>query len=254
MEKESVAQASASQKSPSVLVTIFKYLAVGTGILGVGILVAVVGFLLGQRNDVSPKQASVPVQTTVVTVTPTQTQEPFTQDTGVANQKRYTNPKIGISFIFSTSAFGQDTLDVKEVGNRIYMYDTKYVYTQGQYIEVFQKDAGDTLDQAILKQFLTNISSKDCFVKDTKPDKYANFPASYVFKTIAYPVDQNSDVPMFAQSNKCPEPYTETNGIAYFLEDTKHPNTFLFFSIGQQGFPVEKNSQTMWQDTIEFLN
>lgn len=258
MEKESVAQASQSptpKSSAGSLAIVFKYLAIGTGIAGIGILVAIGGFLLGQKNDTLQKQTSAPVQT-IVTTTPTSgiVQEPFMQNTGVANQKRYTNPKVGISFVFSTSAFGEDTLDVKEVGNKIYMYDTKYPYTQGQYIEVFQKEQADTLEQAIQKQFLSNISPKDCFVKDTKPDKYANFPASYVFKAIGYPVDENSDVPAFAQSNKCPTPYTETNGIAYFLGDTKHPKMFLFFSIGQQGFSIEKNSQTMWQDTIEFLN
>jgi len=260
MEKESVAetsQNSAPQKrSSGTLATIFKYFALGTGIAGIGVLVAVGGFLLGQKNDSTQKQAAAPVQTAAVTatITPALATETSITDTGVANQKRYTNPKVGISFVFSTSAFGDDTLDIKEVGNKIYMYDTKYPYTQGQYIEIFQKDAADTLDQTIQKQFLTNISPKDCFVKDTKPDNYTGYPASYVFKTIGFPVDENSDVPMFAQANKCPVPYTESDGVAYFLGDTKHPKMFLFVSIGQQGFPIEKNSQTMWQDTIQFLN
>jgi hypothetical protein len=257
MEKESVAgtsQTPTPQKSSSTLAIIFKYLAIGTGIAGIGILVAVCGFLLGQRNDVSKKQTVGP--TVTITAAPTQTPsaESSIKDTGIVNQKRYTNPKVGISFVFSTLAFGNNVMDIKEVGNKIYMYDTKYPYTQGQYIEVFQKDAADTLEQTIQKQFLTGISPKDCFVKDTKPDNYAESPTSYVFKTIGFPVDENSDVPMFAQANKCPTPYTESDGIAYFLGDTKHPKTFLFLSIGQQGFPIEKNSQTMWQDTIEFLD
>lgn len=258
MDKEPVAQVpsipSAQKPNSSTLATIFKYVAIGTGIVGIGVLVAVGGFLLGQKNDVLQKPAKVAVQAVTTTITPTPVQEASITDTGVANQKRYTNPKVGISFVFSTSAFGDDTLDIKEVGNKIYMYDTKYPYTQGQYIEIFQKDAADTLDQTIQKQFLTNISPKDCFVKDTKPDNYTGYPASYVFKTIGFPVDENSDVPMFAQANKCPVPYTESDGVAYFLGDTKHPKMFLFVSIGQQGFPIEKNSQTMWQDTIQFLN
>jgi hypothetical protein len=253
MDKESVAQVSGpAPKSSSVLSVIFKYVTIGTGIVGIGILVAVAGFLLGQKNDVSPKQTAAPVQATVATITPVQ--EPFTQDTGVANQKRYTNPKVGISFVFSTSAFGDDMLDIKEVGNKIYMYDTKYPYTQGQYIEVFQKDATQTLDEAIQKQFLSGISPKDCFVKETKADSYSGYSASFVFRTIGYPIDENSDAPYFAQANKCPEPYTATNGLAYFLGDSKHPNTYLFVSIGQYAIPIAENSKVTWQDTIEFLN
>jgi len=119
------------------------------------------------------------------------------------------------------------------------MYDTKYPYTQGQYIEIFQKDAADTLDQTIQKQFLTNISPKDCFVKDTKPDNYTGYPASYVFKTIGFPVDENSDVLCLRRPTNA-VPYTESDGVAYFLGDTKHPKMFLFVSIGQQGFQLKK--------------
>jgi len=258
MDKDSVAETSKSAPqatSSNTLATIFKYVAIGTGIAGIGILVAVCGFLLGQRNDASQKRALAPVQTTAVTLTPTPTavQESSITDTGVANQKRYTNPRFGISFVFATTSLGEP-FDVKESGNKIYVYDTKYPYIQGQYVEAFQKDAADTLDQAIQKQFLSGISPKDCFVKNGVADAHASYPASYAVKTIGYPINENSDAPFWAQANKCPEAYTETNGIAYFLGDTKHPKTYLFFSIGQQAFPIEENSQTAWQDTIQFLN
>jgi hypothetical protein len=71
MDRESVAQVSDTtpQKTSSTLATIFRYVAIGTGIAGIGILVAVGGFLLGQRNDVSQKQTSEIVPTVSVTIT-----------------------------------------------------------------------------------------------------------------------------------------------------------------------------------------
>ncbi len=243
--------------SSGSLATVFKYIVIGMGILGIGFLIAFGGYLFAQKNNQQKTAVSSPtsniVQTSVPTLAPTLTPitPPSMQDTGIPNQKRYTNPKVGISFIFSTNSLGMP-FDVKEQGNKIYVYDTKYPYTQGQYIEVFQKSPQDTLTQAIQKQFLTNIFANDCFIKDLKLN--SSYPASFEEKTLSFPVDQNSDVPAFAQPNKCPTPYAESNGISYFLGDTKHPNIFLFLSIGQQGFPIQENSQKMWQDTIEFLN
>jgi hypothetical protein len=261
MEKESVAQASASapldnpKSSSNILAIIFKYVAIGTGIAGIGILMAVGGFLLGQRNNVSKKQVAAPTPTVVVTQVPTQTPnlESSIKDTDIAGQKRYSNPRFGISFIFPTTVEGE-SVDIKESGNKIYVYNTKSPYTQGQYIEVFQKDVTQTLDGAIQKQFLSGISPKDCFVKETKADSYLGYPVSFVFRTIGYPINENSDVPYFAQANKCPEPYTATNGLAYFLGDTKHPKAYLFFSIGQYAIPIAENSKVTWQDTIKFLD
>jgi len=237
-----------------------KYFLIAVLVIVIIILIGAVGYLLGQKNNQqnpisqNKTQTLTPTQTLSPTSTPTPTLGAVTiENTGVANQKRYTNPQVGISFIFPAQ-FAGDTFDVKEVGDKIYVYDTKYPYTQAQYIEVFLKNPADTLEQAIQKQFLTNISPKDCFVKDSKPDQGANFPPNFEVKTLGYPVDPNSDLPPFAQPNKCPATYAETNGMQYFLGDTKHPKIFLFFSIGQQAFPIAENSQITWQDTIEFLN
>lgn len=171
-----------------------------------------------------------------------------------AGQKKYVNNTYGFSFIFPTTMLQNEPVDVKEVGNKIYVYNTKYPYTQGQYIEIFTKTPTDTLDQAIQKQLLVNIPAKDCFVAPASADKESNFPANFEVRTLKYPVDEKSDVPAFAQTNKCPEPYATTNGLSYFLGDTKHPKVFLFFSIGQFGIEVSTPKKEGWQDTIEFLN
>jgi len=242
------------------LYTVFKYVAVGTGILGIGFLIALGGFLLAQNNQKTKTQGTT-VQTQItapaskapaITTAPKDLTSTI-KDNGVSNQKVYTNPKFGIEFIFSDK-FAGEKMDVKEAGNKIYVFDTKYPYTQGQYIEVFDKDVSDNLDQAMQKQFLTNISSKDCFVKISKPDSAAKFPVNFEVRTLGYPVDLSSDLPSFAQSNKCPAPYAESNGLSYFLGDINHPKLYLFFSIGQQEFPISEDSNIPWQDTIKFLD
>lgn len=243
-------------KSSNTLLTVFKYVAIGTGILGIGFLIALGGYLYAtsqQKKSQILQPSPSPVVQNSMTPTPTSTPvaTPFIIDAG-AGQRRYTNPQFGITFIFPTN-FNGGAIGVKEDGNKIYVYDTKYDYKQGQYVEVFQKLSEDSLTAALQKEFLAGISPADCFVKDGKPDLQADFPSNYEVKTLGYPVNPNSDLPSFAQPNKCPANYAETNGISYFLGDTKHTKIFLFFSIGQYAFPIDTNTNKSWQDTIEFL-
>lgn len=226
------------------------------------LIIFIGGYLFAQKGNLkkeimpTPSQSAQTVSPTVmptitqVTSSPTLTSK--IEENGKPNQKIYTNYKYGFKFIFPTQ-LGEEVIDLKEISNKIYVYNTKYPYTQGQYIEIFEKSESDTLDQAIQKQLLTNISPKDCFVKDAKPDSSAAFPSSYQVKTLSYPVDENSDVPVFAQTNKCPSPYAATNGLSYFLGDSNHPKAYLFFSIGQYAITIESQSSKPWQDTIEFL-
>ncbi len=255
MDDVSAQQSPGSQippKNSNTLFAVFKYVTIGTGILGIGFLIALGGYLFAANNRKEIIQAPTPVavETPAPVATQTPVASPSVEDTNVPNQKRYINPGLGISFIFPSKA-GQDTIDVKEAGNKIYVYNTKYPYTRGQYVEVFQKSTQDSLTKALQKQFLANISPNDCFVKDSKA---ANYSSSYEVKILGYPVDQNSDIPSFAQPNKCPSPYAEANGIAYFLGNTNHPKIFLFLSIGQYIFPLDAQGTKSWQDTIEFTD
>lgn len=236
-----------------------KYLIMAAVILSAGFAFAIIGYSLGRDNK--QKQTVILTTPTILqnTESPTVTStaavdlRSSVKDTGVVNQKKYTNPGYKISFIFP-SKVEDGAVDVKELGNKIYVYNTKYSYASGQYVEVFTKTAGDSLEQAIQNKFLANIPVKDCFVKEAKPDSGANFPSNFLVKTIGFPIDQNSEVPSFEQSSNCPSPYTESNGLSYFLMDVKHPGIFLFFSIGQYAFYIDNKSNKTWQDTIEFLD
>jgi hypothetical protein len=178
--------------------------------------------------------------------------EPVIESTGIPNQKKFTSNKYKLSFLFLAKN-GDITVDVKEVGNKIYVYDAKTPYDQGQYAEVFDKDPGVSLEKAITDQFLTGSYKNNCTVSlsDTPA-----LPEGYDKATIDAKGEfaDPSDMFMFAEEN-CPMPYTVTNGLAYFLTKNDDSDKFIFFSIGQYGIAADNQAQggKAWQDTIEFL-
>lgn len=166
------------------------------------------------------------------------------------DKKLFSNSQLGISFVIPLG--DSNMAGIKVVGNKVYVYDTKYPYDQGQYLEVFKKSSIDTLEQAIQKRLLVNIFPDECFVKDFELAK-SRYPITYQLKTLGYKTDPASELPPWAQDNKCPGSYEESNGLSYFLADSLHPDIFLFVSIGQYGLSIEKGGSVLWQDTILFL-
>ena len=139
------------------------------------------------------------------------------------------------------------TIKTTESGTKMYIYESTMQPTTGQSIERFPKSTTDTLSQAITKKFLTGIPTTDCFVK-LDPVK----PKPTVTKaTISYPIPANADQPNFTYGEKCPDGYSESNGIAFFYEDSNYPDRFYFIKIGQYSIPSNNtNSESKWQDTI----
>jgi len=162
--------------------------------------------------------------------------------------KTYTSP-LGISFGYLQNQ-GAQTISVKESGNKICLTSDAQDNSclKGQYVEVFQKSANDSLDEAIKKQFLTNYSEKDCFVSRDYPYTNLNYPNSYEMAIISFPKNSDSSVPWWKNADKCPAPYTTGGGVAYFLQDKDHPNKLLFFKIGQYGIMSENN--LVWNQTV----
>lgn len=185
--------------------------------------------------------------------TPAPQQESVSQDTGVANQKKYSSYKLGLSFLYLSSQ-ADKTLYVHETGNKICLStltnDTDCA--QGQSVEIFNKNAADNLQTAITKQFLQNYAPTDCFVTNVKnPVANETTPDSFTFAEISFPKPTDPSAPWWTNADKCPR-YATTNGIAYFLMDTKHPEKFIFLSIGQYPILAGPGNQ-LWQSTINFL-
>lgn len=173
----------------------------------------------------------------------------YTENTTVPNQKKYISPKLSISFLYLTLTNGQK-IEVKEVGQKIYVYPTQTAYQDGQWVEVFNKSKTDTLAEAIKKQFLNEISEKDCFVIINK-DSFKSYPESYSVAEISYPKSNDPESDPWGMSAVCPQGYSQTNGIRYFLGDSQHPGKLLFLSIGQYGIEAGEGNK-LWQDTIQF--
>jgi len=161
----------------------------------------------------------------------------------------FTSKKLGISFYWAnkTPADSTGTVKTAEIGNKAYVYLSSGKQEDGQSIEKFSKTPTDTLTQAITKQFLTGIPATDCYVK-INPVK----PSATVTKaTIGYPVPANAELPNWEYGEKCPEKYKESNGMAYFFEDSNYPDRFYYVSIGQYGIPAYNSKESpLWQDTI----
>lgn len=174
---------------------------------------------------------------------------------------KYESKNLGISFSYLAKQVYNSPVFVKEVGNKIYVYVSSTPeddgnYSIGQYVEVFSKDKAMSLEEAVKAKFLTGSYSNYCQVdSDIILFSGNKIPAAYETavinlknkKLIKDPTELNE------QLKKCPLPYTQSNGVSYFLGDSKHPDKFLFFSIGQYGIMADTDKQTGWQDTIEFL-
>lgn len=213
-------------------------------------------------NTTPTTEVNSGTNSTPATKTPTPTleaiKESFEEDTAVLGQKRFTSPKFGVSFLYMQKQDTQ-TAAIKEEGNKIYVYIKELItdgkkdnYKGGQWVEVFSKDKTQTLEEAVTLQFLKNYAKADCFVSvKSMGTTTTNYPKSYITATISYPKPTDESEPFFANESKCPQGYSESNGLAYFLMDQNHPGIFTYLSIGQYGIYADKDKG--WQDTIQFL-
>lgn len=201
---------------------------------------------------------------TLPTITPSSSPSAaasFEEDTSVPGQKKYVSPRLGVTFLYmpKPDQYTNDTASVKEDGDKIYIYMNQLAkvtqqgdYKSGQWIQVFDKDKSQTLADAIKQKFLTNYSEKDCFVTETLEQVKAKFPASFESAIISYPKPTGDQgLPFWTNADKCPQVYSETNGISYFLMDKNHPEKFAFLSVGQ--YVIYGSKTQGWQDTVEFL-
>ena len=189
----------------------------------------------------SPVASSSPAATVTLAVKPTIAPNP--------DGNTFISDTMGIAFYWANKTPADQTGIVKiaEMGSKVYVYTSNGKAEEGQFIERFDKNPTDTLSQAISKKFLAGISTTDCYVKiDPKKPKPTVTKA-----TIGYPIPADAIPPYFEYGQKCPEKYKESNGMAYFFEDSDYPNRFYWVSIGQYGIPAYNTKpDSMWQDTI----
>lgn len=138
--------------------------------------------------------------------------------------KIYYSEKLGVGFTYA-SPYPGVAVDISESGD--------IINVNGQTIEVFIKDPGITFQQALEQRFLQGYSGKDCFIQVGAETEQGII--EYVRADISYPIPDESDETSSWWENaaKCPENYSRTNGIQYFLMNEKVPGKFIFVRIGQ---------------------
>lgn len=166
----------------------------------------------------------------------------------------FTSRRLGISFQYLAQQNDQ-AIAAQEAGDKVYVYAKNGMApTAGQYVQVYHKDPSQGLEDAIRQQVLQGYAAQECpVVRVQQPEPGLTWPSGYIFARIEIPRSDN-DTPetLQAKAGKCPQPYAALGGIAYFLEDTQHPDKFVFLSIGQY-YIAGPNGQP-WQASLRFLD
>lgn len=173
------------------------------------------------------------------------------EQTGAGTIYEYTSPGLGISFRYLSS----EELRVYVFGNGdtiCVTYDRNdETCKRGQSVQVFWKDPREQFPAAIKRVILAGYSESDCFLEplDRGPD--ASIPG-FAYAEISFPKSDNPSIPdVFGpNASQCPEQYRKTGTIRYFSMDTKHPDRFFFFNIGQSIIPAGSEP---WDETLTVL-
>lgn len=169
--------------------------------------------------------------------------------TSPIKSKIFSSSRLKISFTYPTEEGWNDQTmkySVKENGSKVYVYFSDYdtnpdlTYKSGQYVEVFSKDASLTLEQEVSNKFLSSF-----------PNCEVNITVSRTITKISIRpkiIDSNQD--FYDHVDWCPKDRAAVGGVAYFWFDSKFPDRYAFFSIGQYGIPIGGSSK--WEDTFTF--
>lgn len=220
------------------------------------ILLGTVGYFAFVKKSEPIAQQSTSTQIINPTKTPITTLTPVTQQNlnsifelskKEAGTKIYYSEKLGVGFTY-LSPSANYTPKITESASKINL--------DGQTIEVFTKDPKLTLAEVIKSKFLQGYNSNDCFVKtyETSEQKLS----TYVSAGISFPPTNDPDAPWWQNSDKCPQHYSETNGVQYFLMNKDVPGKFLFVRIGQDsaasdGTPLTADGGFNWSHSIRIL-
>lgn len=170
----------------------------------------------------------------------------------------FTSDRLGVTFTYEPKPIETFEVVVTERDNKIYVHGTEEEPEQGKTIEVFSKDASLSLSDAIKLQFLKNIAVTDCFVEDIARSPEDPRPGSYIFAEISYPPPATPDAPFWENSFKCPQEYSKTNAVQYFMMNQEVPTKFIFVKLGQDsittdGVVRDGESRYDWSSSIRIV-
>ena len=170
----------------------------------------------------------------------------------IGNLTYFTSEELGISFVVGDQD-PNTTAYIERRNNRVYVvaaYTTNLEV--GQWVEVFDKESDQTLAQAIETDFLQGYDPAACYVT-VNPDYFYDqgYPSEYQLALIDYPTSTDPNaIPWIDHS--CPQGYSKTNGLAYFMGSSERTDMYAYLSIGQYAIHGDKEGQG-WQTTLRFL-
>jgi len=215
-----------------------------------------------QPTPTPSSNVQTPTPTTSQQPTPTQPQLNLNIIFGLSSKeagtKIYYSEKLGVGFTYLEAIYfkGAD-VTVTEIGSKIYVHLSNENPEEGKSIEVFTKDPDISFHKAIENKFLVGIDPKDCFVStnDVREPKLLN----YISAEISFPYSTDPNGWWGLNSDRCPEYYSETKGVQYFLMNNDVAGKFLFVKLGQDviasdGTPwPEEWGGVDWSDSIQIL-
>ncbi len=222
-------------------------------------IIAIVAALVYRQNQEPETNVNVDVGTTQPPASNEQNPAPAAP-TLTATAKTFKSEKLGIQFTYESRPFPNVEVTTTEVGNKVYLHTTKEKPEQGKSIEVFTKDPKLTFKQAIEQMFLKNYSPQNCYVEEVPQDPLDARPDNYMFAGISYPAPTEPGAPFWQNGNKCPQPYSKTNAVQYFMYNPDVPNKFTFLTLGQDSIttdgvvPAAGQNPADWSGSIRIVN
>lgn len=221
-----------------------------TVLIGIVILVLLLILPVSDKHSYTQKVNTYkPI--TIPTLIPTAPPSPTLSQ----NVKIFTSPDLGISFTYDgNTLWDGKPVQVKEIGDKAYLYAWDENPEDGRFVEVFSKDATDSLPDAITKRFLQGYSPQDCHVTVANLAKNYYERSGFVYAQIR-PIEPPSAIESLPQlAAKCPPVYATINSLTYFLMDIAHPDKLVFFNIGQDTIDSGRTDVLItWDQTIQFV-
>jgi hypothetical protein len=172
--------------------------------------------------------------------------EAFDLNEKVPGTKLFYSDALGFGFTYINAGWEEwgvsdDYPRVVELGNKVTL--------DSQSIEVFWKSSEVSLKEAIEERFLEGYDSEDCFVVVRVDD------SERIYMDISFPHENEVGEPWWANGEKCPQEYSETNGATGFFMVKEFPDRFFFYRMGQAVDALDGSPGSIkdWMDSFRIL-
>ena len=145
--------------------------------------------------------------------------------TDTAGWQIYTNSQYGFQFQYDPK-----NIKIQTEGNIVYVDFANESVHSGDYIEVFNKNSGDSITDAIKKAILGNFPSAYCNIQNIT-DSYSQLKAIWWMVVSISDNNPNQDGPV-PSNNECNNKYLNAGSPGLFLYKQASPSAFLFWRSG----------------------